>query len=287
MEDTNARLLDSNEPAGLAAVAARARAAASTAAAIASADAQEALAYRVNFAAAAFEALLRLATGVAGLAVLFSHVERVRGWDFPATVALLGTYLTIDGLRELVISPSFAALAGEGEDVRSGQFDYTLLRPISPLFLSSVKRWRIFSLLDVGVGMGVVLLAALRLGHALTLGHVAAFGVAVLAAMAVLYALTLAGAALVFWAPDVYFTWMFDGLFQLGRYPVHLYPGWLRIVLTWVVPVGVMTTVPAQALTGSASVSTLAAALAVAAVLAVGAAALFRAGLRRYTSASS
>ena len=36
----------------------------------------------------------------------------------------------------------------------------------------------------------------------------------------------------------------------MGRYPVGLYPGWLRLVMTWIVPVGVMTTVPAQALTG-------------------------------------
>ena len=50
------------------------------------------------------------------------------------------------------------------------------------------------------------------------------------------------------------FTWVFDGIFQMARYPVGMYPGWLRLVLTWIVPVGVITTVPAQALTGSLSV---------------------------------
>ena len=49
------------------------------------------------------------------------------------------------------------------------------------------------------------------------------------------------------------FTWVFDGLFQMARYPVGMYPGWLRLVLTWIVPVGVITTVPAQALTGALS----------------------------------
>ena len=264
-----------------------AKASARLVAAISASEAQEALAYRVNFAAAAFEALLRLMTGVAGLAVLFSHVERVRGWDFPATVALLGAYLVIDGLRELVINPSFTALAGEGGDVRSGQFDYTLLRPVNVQFLSSIKRWRVFSLLDLVMGVGVVLVSMLRLGHTLTPAHIAAFGVALVAAIAVLYALTLACAALVFWAPEVYFTWVFDGVFQLGRYPVDLYPAWLRVVLTWVIPIGVMTTIPAQALTGATSIGTLAGALALAGVLVVGASALFRIGLRRYTSASS
>ena len=36
---------------------------------------------------------------------------------------------------------------------------------------------------------------------------------------------------------------------QMARYPVGVYPGWLRMVLTWIIPVGLMTTLPAQALT--------------------------------------
>lgn len=273
--------------AGAEGVAGRTQATLRLVAAIAASEAQEELAYRVNFVVAAFEAVLRLATGVAGLAVLFSRVERVHGWDFSATIALLGAYLTLDALRELVINPSFAALAGEGGDVRSGQFDYTLLRPVNAQFLSSVKRWRVFALLDLALGLCVVLVAMLRLEHALTLAHVAAFGVALATGTAALYAVTLCCAALVFWAPEVHFTWIFDGLFQLGRYPVDLYPRWLRLVLTWVVPVGVMTTIPAQALTGATSWPELAGALALAAAMVVAASALFRVGLRRYTSASS
>jgi ABC-2 type transport system permease protein len=78
-----------------------------------------------------------------------------------------------------------------------------------------------------------------------------------------------------------------DGLFQMARYPVGLYPSWLRMVLTWLVPVGIMTTIPAQALTGALPAATLAASLAAALVLLLAASALFRLGLRRYASASS
>jgi ABC-type uncharacterized transport system permease subunit len=58
-------------------------------------------------------------------------------------------------------------------------------------------------------------------------------------------------------------------------------------VLTWVVPVGIITTVPAQALTGAVSVEMLASSVGLAAALLVGASALFRFGLSRYASASS
>jgi ABC-2 type transport system permease protein len=97
----------------------------------------------------------------------------------------------------------------------------------------------------------------------------------------------LAFAALVLWNPGFLFTWLFDGLFQMARYPVGLYPGWLRLILTWVVPVGIMTTVPAQAIVGALPPEMLAGSIVFAMALLAGASLLFRLGLQRYASASS
>jgi ABC-2 type transport system permease protein len=84
----------------------------------------------------------------------------------------------------------------------------------------------------------------------------------------------------------VLFTWVF-GIFQMARYPLGMYPGWLRLVLTWIIPVGVITTIPAQALTGSLSAQNLILSLGLAIVLVTIASVLFRLGLKRYASASS
>jgi len=113
------------------------------------------------------------------------------------------------------------------------------------------------------------------------------FLIALSAAVTIVYALLLALTALVLWSPTFLFTWVFDAVFQMARYPVGLYPGWLRLVLTWVIPVGMMTTIPAQALTGAIAPGLLLGSVALAAALFVGASALFRFGLRRYASASS
>ena len=43
---------------------------------------------------------------------------------------------------------------------------------------------------------------------------------------------------------------IFQSMYEAGRWPVSLYPGWLRYGLTFVVPVAFATTVPAEALTG-------------------------------------
>ncbi len=113
------------------------------------------------------------------------------------------------------------------------------------------------------------------------------FLVALCVSLVVLYALLLAFAGLVFWSAGFLFIWVFDGLFQLARYPVGLYPGWTRFLLTWIIPVGIMTTVPAQALSGNLSITTLLGAVMLALALLTGATTIFQVGLRHYTSASS
>jgi ABC-2 type transport system permease protein len=248
---------------------------------------QEEAAYRANFFINILHSLLNLGTGVLGVIVLFGQVQAVHGWDLASTLALLGVYLTVSALRGLFIGPGLESLAGMDGEIWSGKFDFTVLRPVDTQFLVSLRKWRLFALFDLLLGLGVLAAAVARLGLALTALQVLAFVLALFAGVLTLYAILLVFAALIFWSPGVLFTWVFDGLFQMARYPVGMYPGWLRLVLTWIVPVGIITTVPAQALTGALTLPMLAAAVGVAVVLAVGASALFRVGLKRYASASS
>ena len=248
---------------------------------------QEEAAYRANFVLSLMVSLLNLATGVLGVVVLFNQIQTVNGWDFNGTLALLGVYLTAGALRNLVIGPSLESLAGMDGEVWSGRLDFTLLRPVDTQFLASFRKWRLFSLFDMALGLGVLGIATTRIGAGLSPERWLAFLVALIAGGAILYAILLAFTALVFWGPGVLFTWVFDGVFQMARYPLGLYPGWLRLLLTWVIPVGIITTVPAGALTGVTSTIMLAGMTAFAVVLLIGSSVLFRFGLRHYKSASS
>lgn len=248
---------------------------------------QEELAYRSNFLIGLLHSLLNFGTGVLGLVILFGQVEQIRGWTFAGTLALLGVYLSIGALRGLVIGPSLNGLAGLGGDIWTGKFDWTLLRPVDTQFLASWSRWRIWSVIDLLLGLGVLAVAVAQLGTALGGMQLLAFLMSLAGSLLALYGVLLLMASLVFWSPGFLFTWVFDGLFQMARYPVGLYPGWLRLLLTWVVPVAVITTLPAQALTGELPWHSLATGLLGSAALVAVASLTFRAGLRRYASASS
>ncbi len=248
---------------------------------------QEEAAYRANFWISLLHSLLNLATGMLAIWVLFSQVQTVQRWDFPRTLALLGVYLSVGALRSLVFGPSLESLAGMDGDVWSGKLDYTLVRPVDKQFLASVRKWRPFAVFDLVLGLAVLGAAAASLGEALTLTRLGMFVLALAAGVAILYAILLAFTTLVFWSAGVLFTWVFDGIFQMARYPVGLYPGWLRLVLTWVVPVGIITTVPAQALSGDLPGGMLLGMCALAVGLCAAASMVFRWGMRRYASASS
>jgi len=251
------------------------------------ASTQDEMAHRSNFWISLLNSTLSLLTGVLGVAVLFGQVDSINGWDFSSTLAILGVYLVVGALRGLFIGPSLDALAGMDGEVWTGKLDFTLLRPVDVQFQASFRQWRPFRLLDLALGLGVIVAASLRLGQSLTLSDLLAFMITLLIGMLILYAILLIFAGLVFWSPGFLFTWVFDGIFQMARYPVGVYPQWVRLILTWIIPVGVITTVPAQALGGSLPITAFVAALLIAVVLLVGGTAVLRTGLRRYASASS
>lgn len=244
-------------------------------------------AYRTNFFISLFTSVLNLATGVLGIVVLFGQIDSIRGWDLPSTLALLGVFLIVSAVRGLFIGPSFDSLAGMEGEIWSGAFDFTVLRPVNAQFFASFRQWRLFALIDLLLGAAVLVVAVLRLGGTLSIWQVLMFLLVLTIGITILYSILLLFAALVFWSPGVLFTWVFDGLFQMARYPINLYPGWLRMVLTWIVPVGLITTFPVRALTSHIEPPELLFSLLLAIGLLALSSMLFRVGLRKYASASS
>lgn len=76
-------------------------------------------------------------------------------------------------------------------------------------------------------------------------------------------------------------------MYEAAKWPIGLYPPWLRIGLTAIVPVAFAITIPVESLVGRLEPLTLALALGVAAAFLVGSRWFWRFGLRHYTGASA
>ena len=76
-------------------------------------------------------------------------------------------------------------------------------------------------------------------------------------------------------------------IFDVARWPVHVFRGVWRAFLTFVIPVAVMTTFPAMALLGRLDTRTALGTIGGALLLLVISRLVWRAAIRSYTSASS
>lgn len=250
-------------------------------------SAQAEMAYRANFFIRLLYSVLNLVTGLFSLMVIFNQVETIKGWDLPSALILLGIYLLLGALRSLFIGPSLESVAGMDGEIWTGTFDFTMLRPVNKQFLVSFRYWRLFALIDLFFALGVLVYAIVLMGTPLSILTLIHFLATLMAGILLLYAALLAFSALVFWNSGFLFTWVINDLFQLARYPVGIYPQWLRLILTWIIPVGLMTTIPAQALSGTLSPTMFILTIFFSVGAFIGASILFRRGLQKYTSASS
>ena len=243
------------------------------------------LQYRINFFVQAFQSLVALGTGLIALAVVFAHTTELRGWSRPELLAVMGVHILMGGLIRTVIQPNMERLMG---DVQQGTLDFALTKPGDSQILVSVREIRIWQTVDIVMGLLVLSAAVVRLQAGLGIGAALGFVVALLLGALMIYSFWLILTTGAFWVVRMHeVVELFQGIYQAGRWPVGIYPGWLRTSLTFLVPVAFAVTVPAEALTGRLTLETLLGAAALAVGLMLLARRIWRIGLRRYSGASA
>ncbi len=243
------------------------------------------LQYRVNFALQILQSLLALATGLVLLALVYSNVSELNGWSQPELLAVLGVQIVMAGVIHAVIQPNMMRLT---EEVQEGKLDHALTKPVDAQVLVSVREVQLWQAVDIVTGAVVIVVAFVRLGGDLGVLDTLAFAVALVFGAVLLYCFWLVLATGSFWVVRMWFLpELFEGIFQTGRWPVGIYPDWLRFGITFLVPIAFAITVPAEAVTKRLDWQT----LAFAALFTVAAFAFsrwfWRFGLKRYTGASA
>lgn len=243
------------------------------------------LQYRVNFVLSLVQSLVAVGTALVVLALVYSHTDSLGGWSSNELLVIMGVYVFMGGLIRAVIQPNMQQLM---EDVQEGTLDYVLTKPADAQLLVSVRRFGLWQAVDVLVGLLLVVVALARLDQPVSLAAVLAFAAALVLGGVDIYCfwLILTTAAFIVVRVDTIVE-LFDGMYQAGRWPVSIYPGWLRIGFTFLVPLGFAVTVPASALTGRLSGWLLLGAAAFTVVLLVLSRWLWTQGLRRYSGASA
>lgn len=243
------------------------------------------LQYRANFAIQIFQSAIALGTGLAVIGLVFSQTTELNGWSQPELLAVFGVHILMGGIIGTVIQPNMIRLM---EDVRQGTLDFVLTKPEDAQVMISVREFRIWQAVDVVVGGIVLAIAVAQLQSGIGLGPGLVFAGCLLLGAVMIYCFWLILTTAAFWIVRMdELHELFDGIYQSGRWPVTIYPGWLRYSLTFLVPIAFAVTVPAEALTSRLTPETLALAAGFAALILAFTRWFWRFGLRRYSGASA
>jgi ABC-2 type transport system permease protein len=241
------------------------------------------LQYRANFIASFVGTAFWLTMAFLTVQLFYSHTSELGGWTFWETVVLLGVFNALVGVVEGVLRPGIGSLADE---VRRGAFDLILVRPIDAQLYMTFRGLDLWRLADIVLGLGLSGYALIRIGRPILPVQIAAFVVTFASAVAVLYSVWVALMCLAFWFVAVEnLPTLFDAVFDAARYPATAYPGALRVVFVYLLPVAWTTTTPASALVDRLAPWGMSQAVAVAIVSLCASRLLWRVALRRYASA--
>jgi ABC-2 type transport system permease protein len=241
--------------------------------------------YRANLLLNVGQVFVDLAIGVVAIRLVFSNVDEINGWDEPELLVVLGTYTILDAVIRALVLPGMWMLM---QDIQEGTFDAVLLMPADEQLIVTARELSIWDLSGVVIGGCVTAYGSSRvdgLGPSDVLAYLAMLPVAV----SIVYGFFLAVTSLAFRLVnlrDLLFR-LFQGASYSGRWPLGIYPSWLRIALTVIVPIGLAVTIPSSALVGRLSWAGLGASVSTGAAVLVWSRWVFRRGTRAYSGASA
>lgn len=246
---------------------------------------QQELAYRVDTLVNILTSLMWLGWELIGLSIIFSNTSSIAGWSAGDVIALLGVFRLVNTFMQMVVWPNTEKF---NRGIREGSLDYVFLQPFNSQFMVSFSRIVIWNIWNLVIGVVLIVVGLSLSSSTVTLGSVITFLLLTFSGGLAIYSLWVVLIALTFWFTkfDNNVTLM-AALMDAGRFPATVYPVWLRVIVTFIVPIALATTIPLQALRGELGWWQIVLAVAAGAVAFIISRTVWNAGVRRYSGASS
>lgn len=241
--------------------------------------------FRTNFFLGIFRQMLWFTAFIIFIDTIFGSTQSLAGWSQAQVLIVLALSRIVEGTMHMFFIDNLLQFT---RTVNQGKFDFYLLKPVAVQFFTAFHNFKIDSAGNVFAGIGLLTYALFSQHQTLSVGNVSFFLLLTLIGITIYYSLLVIVASLVFKLERLEGLWGFNSLFSEPlTVPFDVFPGSARVVLTYLIPVAFVVFVPAQALTSRLHFWQVPLAIAIAAIFLTLANVAWRAGLKRYSSASS
>lgn len=217
------------------------------------------------------------------LILLEAKTKSIGGYSFWQIIFFFATFNLIDTIPQFFLREVYRFRYY----VVSGNFDYFLTKPISPLFRSLFGGSDILDVPMILISIIFIGLASRSLGVINPLG-IALFLILVLNAFIIALAIHIIVISVGVLTTEVDNTIMlYRDLTQMGRIPVDIYREPVSWIITFAIPVGIMITFPAKVLMGLLAWQLIFISLFVSSAFLFGSLRFWKFALKNYTSVST
>ncbi|MBU0975784.1 ABC-2 family transporter protein [Patescibacteria group bacterium] len=245
------------------------------------------LQYRLNFVFSFFATASWLVAELLFINFLISDYSSIAGWNTYEIGLLLGTnQIWVGGFFYLIIWPSLGTFA---EYVRTGSSDKIFTYPINARFYVSTFKTNWTSLTILLNGLILIGYCFFKLGYLPNLPQILTYIFFMLISGWMIYCIQFIATSIVFWVTNAgSFLYIVNTIDRLSRFPYEIYTkGAFFILFTFVIPIALISNVPSRALLGIFDFKYAVYSILVALALTALSGLVWKAGLKKYESASS
>ena len=181
--------------------------------------------------------------------IIFGHVKHIRDWSQPEYYGFMATGMLINAFVEMLFMPNCANLS---EQIRTGNLDFAIVKPIDTQFLVSFQTVDISLLAQVAVSFGLLAYSVTASQVSVTLVSALMYLLLVAVAVGFFYGMMIAlASAAVFMGRNqgLYDFWFYVTSF--ARYPGDMYRQGFVGEIFWfgfsfIIPILLVVTVPSR-----------------------------------------
>jgi ABC-2 type transport system permease protein len=204
------------------------------------------MSFKLNFILWIFVEMLWFAMQLVFINVLYLHTDRIGTWTKWEVILLMGVSHFIQQFFQAFFLTNITALS---ENIRTGKLDFMLLLPVNTRFLISLRQVDLGGFVNAATAFAVMVYAGIQLQLSPGIGQIAGFLLLVMVGVLIHYSLILILSCISFWTVRADgIVWGYYNLFNIARLPDDAFHGAFKAVFTFVIPMLVVSNVPAKVL---------------------------------------
>jgi ABC-2 type transport system permease protein len=204
--------------------------------------------YRINFFIGMSSTIAMQLAGILAIWVVMSQIPDLNGWTLAEIWLIYGLIILAQSMNHMFADNLWTL---GWQYVRTGNFDRFLVRPIDPLFHLLADRFNHDGIGHFVSGTILVTISSVQLGLHWSFLELIYLVIIVISGGLIFFSLNLIMAVSSFWVMDsTPIIRMIFEMHEFAKYPITIYPEFIRVILTAIIPFALASYYPASYLIG-------------------------------------